>query len=186
MSAVAETSPTIGPTRGPVVSRLAAALFLQRQFYEQAAAETTATGPAGAVLCLVALARESVTIYELAQVERVWGLAIPVVVIIALLSWLLMGATAWLVARPFVRPPVDFRRFLRCLGFAQTPTMLIAFAYALDPALYLPAHVILIAWALAGIVVAMRAATAASTGRAILLALPVFVVQQLLLAVSRL
>jgi hypothetical protein len=186
VTGVTAPPPAIGPSRGPIVGRLAAALFLRREFYEQAAADPTATGPSGAALCLIALVRESVSIYELAQVERVWGLALPVVVILALLSWLLMAAAAWLVARQVVRPPVDYRTFLRCLGFAQAPTMLIAFAYVLDPALYLAAHVLLIAWALAALVVAMRAATAVGTGRAVLLALPVFLVQQLLLAVTRL
>lgn len=180
------SAPTIGPTRGPLLSRVFAALTLRRDFYEAAAVDVSATGPAGAIVCLVAMLRESVVLYELSQVLRVWGLMLPVLAFLALGAWLLISAVAWLVTRPFVPSPPPFRRLLRCLGFAQTPTMMLAtLAAVTDPTLYLIAYAALMTWVFAGIVVALRAAADTSTGRAVALALPVFVVQFVLLVLSR-
>ncbi|HSP99571.1 MAG TPA: YIP1 family protein [Candidatus Dormibacteraeota bacterium] len=177
--------PPIGPTSGPIVARIAAALFLRRDFYARAAADPRATGPAGAIVCLVALARESVVIYEVSQVSRVWGVIVPILVLLALIAWLLIGTVAWVVTRPLRTPP-DFRRLLRCLGFAQTPTMMLAtLASVSDPTLYLIAYAALMLWALVGVAVALRAAAETTTGWAVLLALPVFIVQFALLNLSR-
>lgn len=185
MSDSRRSSPAIGPTSGPVVSRIAAALFLRRDFYERAAAETTATGPAGGIVCLVALARESVVIYEISQVWGAWALILPILVVLALLSWLLIGSAAWLVTRPLRTAP-PFRRLLRCLGFAQTPTMMLAtLASVSDSTLYLVAYVVIMTWAFAANVVALRAAADTTTGRAAVAAVPVFLVQFVLLLVSR-
>lgn len=185
MSDGRRTSPTIGPTSGPIVSRIGAALFLRRDFYERAAAEPTATGPAGAIVSLVALARESVVIYEISQVWSAWALILPIFVVLALLSWLLIGSAAWLVTRPLHTAPA-FRRLLRCLGFAQAPTLMLAtLASVSDSTLYSIACIALLAWAFAANVVALRAAAQTATGRAVLLAVPVFLVQLVLLVGSR-
>jgi hypothetical protein len=175
---------TLGPTRGPLVSRLFAALTLQRAFYREAADEKGATGPAAAVLCLIALLRESVALYKLSQVERLWTLALFVVVALALLSWLLYSGVAWATARLAAPQPVAYARLLRCLAFAQAPTALLATAHALEPSLYLAAHVILIGWAFAGMTVGLRAAAAVGTLRAAGLAVPAFLAQQLLLGLT--
>ena len=175
----------IGPTTGPVAARIGAALFLRRDFYERAATETAGTGPAGAIVSLVALARESVVIYEISQVWRAWAVVLPVLVVIALLNWLLIGGAGWLVSR-FVASPPSFGRLLRCLGFAQTPTMMLAtLASASNQTVYLVAYSVLMGWIFAANVVAMRAAAATTTGRALLLAVPVFIVQFVLLLLSR-
>lgn len=176
---------TVGPTRGPLLGRLAAALFLNRDFYAAAAADRSATGPAGALLCLIALGRESVAIWELAQVHPAWGMALVVTVALALLSWLVLGGTGWLVARVGAPRRVDYPRLLRCLGFGQAPTILLPLGYLFDPSLYWLAHILLLAWTYAGVTAAMRAAADSSTPRALLLALPVFFVQQVLLLVAR-
>jgi hypothetical protein len=112
-------------------------------------------------------------------------LILPILVVLALLSWLLIGSTAWLVTRPLrTAPPLP--RLLRCLGFAQTPTMMLAtLASVSDPTLYLVAYFAIMAWAFAANVVALRAAAATTTGRAAALAVPVFLVQFVLLLVSR-
>ncbi|MFN8643042.1 MAG: YIP1 family protein [Candidatus Binatia bacterium] len=104
----------------------------------------------------------------------------------ALLAWVLLGAVAWLATRPFFRPPPSFRRLLRCLGFAQAPTMLLALlAAASDPRVYLVAYFAVMGWAFAAVAVALRAATDTSSGRAALLAVPVFLAQFVLLLLSR-
>ena len=123
-------------------------------------------------------------IYEISQVWRAWGLIVPILVVMALLAWVLIGGVAWLVTRP-VRSRPDFRRLLRCLGFAQTPTMLLAtLASMSDPTLYLVAYAVLMLWACAAVVVAMRAAAEQTTGWAALLALPVFLAQFVILALT--
>ncbi|MCW5954731.1 MAG: YIP1 family protein [Propionibacteriaceae bacterium] len=186
MTSVPPPAPaSVGPTSGPIAARVGAALLLRRDFYERAAADPTATGPAGAMVCLVTLARESVVIYELSQVEKLWGLILPVLVALALIAWLLLGSVAWLVTRLTASRPA-FRRLLRCLGFAQTPTMLLAtLAAASDPTLYLALYGLLMLWAFAALVVALRAAATVTTGAAIPLALPVFLAQLALLLLSR-
>lgn len=177
--------PPIGPTSGPLVARLAAALFLRRDFYQRAADDPGATGPAGAIVCLVALARESVVIYEISRVWRAWGLIVPILVLFALIAWLLIGAVAWVLTRPLQSPP-PYRRLLRCLGFAQTPTMMLAtLASVSDARIYLVAYAALMLWALAGVAVALQVAANTTRGRAALLAVPVFLVEFVLLAVSR-
>lgn len=185
MSDAAKPSAPLGPTSGPISARVGAALFLRRDFYERAAADSAATGPAGAMVALVALARESVVIYEISKVWRAWTVVLPVLAVLALVAWVVIGAAGWLVTR-FVASPPSFTRLLRCLGFAQTPTMMLAtLASASDPTVYFAAYAALMAWIFAGNVVAMRAAAATTTGRAALLALPVFVVQFALLLLSR-
>jgi hypothetical protein len=175
----------IGPTSGPLAARLGAALTLRRDFYDRAASEAAATGPAGAVVCLVTLARESVVIYELSQVEKLWGLILPVLVVLALVAWLVLGVAAWAVTWPTATRPT-LARLLRCLGFAQTPTLMLAgLAAAADPTLYIVLYVGLMLWAYAAVVVALAAAAATSLGRAALLAVPVFLVEWLLLLLSR-
>ena len=166
-------------------ARIGAALFLRRDFYERAATDTAATGPAGAIVALVALARESVVIYEISKVWQAWTVVMPILVVIALVSWVLIGAAGWLVTR-FAGSPPSFARLLRCLGFAQTPTMMLAtLASASDPRVYFVAYAALMSWIFAANVVALRAAAATTTGRALLLAVPVFLVQFALLLVSR-
>lgn len=177
---------TIGPTRGPLLSRLAAALTLRRDFYRAAAEDRTATGPAGAIVSLVALLRESVLIWELSQVERLWGLILPVLVIVALVAWLLLGGVAWVLTRPGLAAPPDLRRLLRCLGFAQTPTALLATLAAFsDPIAYLIGYALVMLWTLAGLVVALQAATDLPLGAALLRAVPLLAVQGWLLVVGR-
>lgn len=185
MSSGPRIPPTIGPTRGPLLSRVAAALFLRRDFYERAAADPAATGPAGAIVCLAALVRESVVIYEISQVWRGWGLIVPILMAVALLAWLLLGVVAWVVTRPLQAAP-SLRGLLRCLGFAQTPTMLLATLASLsDPTAYLVAYVAIMLWIFAAGVVALRAASQRTTARAALLALPVFLTQFVLLLLTR-
>lgn len=183
---MAQPAPTTGPTSGPLLSRLAAALFLRRDFYARAAADATATGPAGAIVALSALIRESVVIYEIGQVWPAWAWVLPILAVVALVAWVLLAAVAWLLTRPLADPRPDLRRLLRCLGFAQAPTMLLStLAAATDARLYLVAFVAVLAWAYAAVVVALRAAADTTTGRACLLALPVFLAEFVLLLLSR-
>jgi hypothetical protein len=173
------------PSAGPLVPRIINALLLRREFYGAVAADPHATGPAAGVVCLVALAREAVSLTSIAQVHPAWGLAVLSVVVIALVGWLLYGAFAYAVAWLLAPGPVELRRVLRCLGFAETVTVLRLIAFLVDPSFYPALHVALLAWAFAAVFVALRAATPAPTARLLLIAIPTFVAQQLVLAVGR-
>jgi len=178
------TRPLLTST-GPIVPRIINAILLRRDFYAAVAADPHATAPAAGIVCLTALARESVGLASLAQVHPIWGLAALAVVILALAGWVVYGVFAYAVARLLAPGPVELRRVLRCLGFAETVTVLRLIAYLVDPSWYTPLHVALLAWAFAAVFVALRAAAPAPTRRLVLIAIPSFVAQQLVLAVGR-
>jgi hypothetical protein len=180
------TTRPLDPATGPIVARIANALLLRRAFYDAIAADPRATGPAAGVVCLTALARESHGLWSMSESHPVWGLAAVAVTIAALVGWLTYGALAYAVARLLAPARPEYRRVLRCLGFAETVTMLRLVAFLVDPRLYLPLHLALLGWSFAAVLVAVRAATPASTARVVAIALPTFVIQQAVLAVERL
>ncbi|MGH7789561.1 MAG: YIP1 family protein [Candidatus Binatia bacterium] len=180
----AATTHATGPTSGPLLARLFNALLLRRPFYEAAAADSAATGPAAAMVGLAALAREIPTLYDISESSAIWGLAAFAIFLIALAGWVVYSAVAYLVARLLAPAPVEFTRVLRCLGYAETVTILRLLARPLDPAYYLPLHIALIAWTLYAVFVAMRAATAARGPRLWLIVLVSFIAQQVVLAIE--
>lgn len=174
------------PATGPILARIGNAILLRRAFYDAIAADPRTTGPAAGVVCLTALARESSGIWSVSEAHPAWGLAAVAVTITALLGWLLYGLVAYGVARLLAPARPEYRRVLRCLGFAETVTILRLAAFLVDPSLYLPLHLALLGWSFAAVFVAMRAATPASTARVVAIAIPTFVIQQAMLAVERL
>ena len=180
----AAATPTTSPTSGPLLARLVNAILLRRAFYEAAAADPAATGPAAAMVGLAALAREIPTLYDISETSAIWGLAAFAIFVIALLGWVAYSAVAYVIARLIAPAPVELKRVLRCLGYAETVTVLRLLARPLDPAYYLPLHVALIAWTLYAVFVAMRAATAARGPRLWMIVLLVFVAQQAVLAIE--
>lgn len=181
----AVTHRALNPSTGPLVPRIINAILLRREFYDAVAADPRATAPAGAVVCLAALARESVGLWSVSQVHAAWGLAAVAVVIVALAGWLLYGGASYAAARLFAPAPVEFKRLLRCLGFAETVTMLRLVAFLVDERFFLALHLVLLAWSCAAVFVAVRAATRAAPARLLAIALPSFVAQQAVLAVGR-
>jgi hypothetical protein len=172
-------------SHGPILPKIFNALLLRRDFYAAVAADPYATGPAGAIVSLTALARESPAIYEFAQQHSLWGLAALIVVFMACAGWLAYGALAYLITRLVMPSPVEFKRVLRCMGYAETVTAMRLLALLVDPILYTPLHVVLLAWNLLAVVVATRAATQTEGVRLWACALPCFVAQQAVLAVVR-
>jgi hypothetical protein len=176
--------PTLAPSSGPLITRLTSALALQPDFYRAAAADVGGTGPAAAIICVIALIRDAPAIYDLSQTMRVWSIALPVIAVAALLRWLLVGAVAYGSAR-LGRAPASFASLLRVLAYADAPTMLLALTPWVAPAWFLPAHIVLLAWPYAAAFIALRAACGTTTLRAALLAVPVFLTQQFGLALMR-
>ncbi len=176
---------SFSPSAGPLVPRLAKAILLRQQFYAAIAADSHATGPAAGVVCLTALVRESIGLWSVSEAHPAWGLATIAIAVVALAGWVLYGAFSYALARLLAPGPVEFSRLLRCLGFAETVTMLRLVAYLVDQRWFLPLHLALLAWGCAAVFVAVRAATPASHARLVAIALPTFVAQQAVLAVGR-
>jgi hypothetical protein len=176
-AAPAPTSPRpFGPTGGPIAQRLWSALRLDAEFYRLVAADTGGTGPVGAFVCLIAILRESGVIYDLSQVERLWALALPVFALLAAARWLAVGAAAFGVVR-LTGGTTSYKALLRTLGYADAPTLFVVLGTWLPTEFLQLADVILLLWTFAATVVALRAASGATTPRAIALAVPVFGVQ---------
>ncbi|MDX2170557.1 MAG: YIP1 family protein [Deltaproteobacteria bacterium] len=165
-----------GPTGGPIVQRLWSALRLDGAFYRLVAADAGGTGPVGAFVCLIALLRESGVVYDLSQVERLWALALFVFALLAVVRWLVIGGAALAITR-LAGAPTDYKTLLRTLGYADAPTIFVAFGAYLPDSLLQVADITLLAWTFAATVVALRAATGATRGRGVALAVPVFIVQ---------
>jgi hypothetical protein len=174
------------PASGPILTRVANAILLRRSFYEAIAADPRTTGPAAGIVCLLALVRESPGMWPVIEGHPAWGLIVVAVIVLALLGWLVYGFFAYALARLIAPAPTDYRRVLRCLGFAEAVTILRLLAFLVHPSLYLPLHLALLGWGFAAVLVAMRAAAPGSTARVVAIALPTFVIQQAVLAAERL
>ena len=154
------------PSGGPLLPRLANAIFLRREFYDAVANDPRATGPAGAIVCIAAMARESVGLYEVSQSYKAWGLLLLLVVVFALLRWVLYATVMYPIARLISGRAIPYTRLLRCLGFAETPAVLSLAAFMV-PERFVPwVQFAVGAWLLAATIVAVRAATQVSTARA--------------------
>ncbi len=160
----AATSKAYDPTRGPLLPRLVHALLLRREFYEAVAAAPKATGPAGAIVCLVAMVRESVRIYELSQEYKAWGLFLLMVAVFAVMSGKQFGYT----------------RLLRCLGFAETPAVMTVIGFLLDERFWPWVRLAVGAWLLLATIVAVRAATEVTLARAVVIGVLGFAAYQAL------
>jgi hypothetical protein len=111
------TRPPPTPSAGPLVPRIINAILLRRDFYAAVAADAHATGPAAGVVCLTALARESVGLASMAQVHPVWGLAALSIVIMAVAVLLITYVPDMSLGILKLLGP-GFACVLRCLGFA--------------------------------------------------------------------
>lgn len=166
------SSPTpsaINPATGPLFPRLINAILLRREFYEAVAATPGATGPAGAIVCLAAMARESVGLYEISQGFKAWGLVLVIIVVFAILRWLLYASVMYPIARLISGRPLGYTRLLRCLGFAETPAVLSLVAFLFDDRFFPFVQFAVGAWLLLATIVAVRAATRVSTRRAVVI-----------------
>ena len=160
---------TVSPSSGPLVPRLINALLLRRSFYDDVAADPHATGPAGAVVCLAALARESASLYQLSQSSKAWGVILALVVVFAVVRWLVYASIMYPIARILGARAIEYRRLLRCLGFAETPAVLSMLGFAVDERLFPWVQFGVGAWLLAATIVAVRSAARVSTARAVII-----------------
>jgi hypothetical protein len=167
--------PAINPSSGPLIPRLLNALLLRRAFYDAVAADPRATGPAGAMVCIAAIARESVGLYQLSQASKAWGVILVVVVLFAVVRWIVYASIMYPIARLLGTPAIEYRRLLRCLGFAETPAILSVLGFAAGEPFAGWVQFVVGAWLLAATIVAVRSAARVSTGRAALIGTAGFV-----------
>jgi len=166
--AVSQPDPrSVSPSGGPLLPRIVNAILLRPAFYEAVAADRHAIGPAGAIVCLAAIARESVGLYQLSQGFKAWGFVLALVAVFAIVRWLVYASIMYPIARAVAGTAVEYKRLLRCLGFAETPAMLLVVGVAVDEHFFPWIQFGVGAWLLAATVVAVRSAARVSTGRAV-------------------
>lgn len=144
----------------PFVGRLAAAMCLRPAAYTAIANDTGAGSLAAAVVSISAMVQPSAVTEELGS----WGLLL--LLLFGILRWYLFTTLVYPIARLVAGKPIEYRRLLRCLGFAEAPAVINAAApYALtfEPLLRLVVGL----WLLAATIVAVRAALDVKTGRAV-------------------
>ncbi len=173
-----------GPTGGPIVQRFWSALRLDANFYRGAADDLHGTAPAGAIVFIIAMVRDAPLIYAISLVSQVWAIALPAIAAAALDRWVAVAAVAFGVMY-LGRAATSFKTLLRVLAYADAPTMLFALTPWLEPAWFLPAHVLLLSWSFAATLVAVHAAGRCQLWRAALMAVPIFLAQQIGLGLMR-
>ena len=162
-----------------MIDRMIAAARLDPAAYEAVEADEDATAPAALIVVLAALA---------AGIGALDGGidALIAVVIAGLFGWIVYAAAVYFVGtRVFAGPETQSTvgELLRTLGFAQTPRLLLVFAFI--PVLGILLAIAVFIWILFTTVVAIRQALDFSTGRAIgtaIVAVLVLFVVQLIVA----
>lgn len=159
----------MGRTRPPLISRLFGAIFLRRELYESVAAESGAWRPAAGLVCLAAFAQEAFRMpgpFDVWLAETLGTGALLVLMLLAVLRWLVYASIVFAVARFVSGVGTPYARLLRCIGFAEAPSLLILVAYLVDPVVLPWLRLLIGFWLLAATVVAVRAALSISTSRA--------------------
>jgi len=170
---MAETARSAITSTGPFISRLFAALLLRRELYESVAADPSALRPAIAVVCVTAVVQHSVFQSPLLQDLGSWALLL--VVLIAVVRWLVYAAIFYPLAKLFTQQQGALPRLLRCLGFAEAPSLMRASLLFVGPDAYPWVRVAVAIWLLAASIVAVRAALSISLRRAIVIGIIGFV-----------
>ncbi len=153
-------APPARPSRGPILPRVLRAIALRRDFYAAVADDESAWRPAVAVVCLAALARDSVTLSDLDLLLVVWlsTWSLLPIMLVAILRWLTCTGVVYPIARLLARQSIEYRRLLRCLGFAQAPALLTLLAFLVDATLVRWVPMFVLVWTLASSTVAVGAA----------------------------
>ncbi len=157
------------PSRSPFLYRILAAMILRRELYEDVAADRYATGPAIAVVCVSAVVRHVLApsaIMQIFQEEGIptWG--VLVIILLSVVFWLLFATLVFGIATLLAGGPVGYPRLLRCLGFAEAPSLLGVIPFAVGGIWFVSLRIAVWFWLLAATIVAVRAALAVTTARA--------------------
>jgi hypothetical protein len=148
-----------------MIDRMIAAARLDPAAYEAVESDEDATAPAALIVVLAALA---------AGIGALDGGidALIAVVIASLFGWIVYAVAVYFVGTRFFAEEATqatVGELLRTLGFAQTPRLLLVFAFI--PVLGILLSIAVFIWILFTTVVAIRQALDFSTGRAIITAI---------------
>lgn len=157
------------PAFVPFTQRVGAALTLRAALYEYAATTPTAMSQAIAVVCFAGMAQPSTLTKEFGA----WGMIASM--LLALFRWFMFATfIAYPTTRLLTWSRVEYRRLLRCLGFAEAPGLLNLFAWLSTEPLPEWTNVVIWLWLLAATVAALRAALAVTYARATVIGLAIF------------
>lgn len=149
------------PPLVPFTHRVASALLLRRSLYDYAAETPTAMAQAIAVVCFAGMVQPSTLTKELGA----WGMVLSL--LLALLRWFAYATVlVYPTARLITWSRVEYKRVLRCLGFAEAPAFLNLFAYLSTEPLPEWTNVLIWLWLLAATIVALRSALSVTLARA--------------------
>lgn len=148
-----------GPRRS-FVQRMIGAATLDVSVYEEVEADSSATGPAAAVVALAAVA----------SAVGSWGDDNALGSLIgALIGWAVWAAVTYFIGTTIFKGTATWGELLRTLGFAQAPGLLAV--VGLIPILGGLARLLIFAWILVAGVIAIRQALDISTGKAVAVAI---------------
>lgn len=165
------SNPFKGPAFVPFTQRVGAALVLRQSLYDYAATTPTAMAQAIAVVCFAGMVQPSTLTKELGA----WGMVASM--LLALLRWFIYATLlVYPTARLITRRPVEYKRLLRCLGFAEAPGLLNLFAYLSTEPLPEWTNVVIWLWLLAATIVALRSALSVTLVRAAVIGVVAFVI----------
>jgi hypothetical protein len=153
-------------TRSSFFQRLFGAATFRINIYEEVEHDPSATGQAAGVVGLVAFAAAVGSLDT-----GIYGLIAGVIG--AYLGWALWSGTCYLVGVQLFEGTADWGELLRTIGFAQAPGILLALRIL--PGAGLPLYLLVQAWMIGTVLVAIRQALDFSTGRALATALAGFV-----------
>jgi hypothetical protein len=145
-----------------MVDRMKGAARLDINTYEDVEHDGTATGQAAGVVLLVALA-QGIGAVGFGGRGLVGG------ILAALVGWLIWAAVTYLIGDKLLGGTATWGELLRTIGFAQTPGLLMVFAFV--PLVGGLVALVVSIWVLIAGVIAVRQALDFSTGKAILTAI---------------
>jgi hypothetical protein len=148
------------------IQRVVGAATFRVAIYEEVEHDESATRQAAGVVGLVALTA-AIASLELGPGGLVAG------VLEAYLGWALWSGTCYLVGVQLFDGTATWGELLRTIGFAQAPGVLLILG--LLPGAGLPLYLLVLAWMIGTVLVAIRQALDFSTGRALATALAGFV-----------
>jgi hypothetical protein len=144
--------------RRTMIDRMRGAALLDIPTYEEVEADTTATGQAGTVVAIVAVA----------SAIGSFGSGVTAVIgalVAAIIGWLIWAGVTYLIGDKLLGGTATWGELLRTLGFAQAPGVL--FVLGIIPGIGGLIRMVVSLWILVAGVIAIRQALDFSTGKAI-------------------
>lgn len=153
-------------SKSSIWERMVGAALLDASVYEEVEADRGAIGQAAAVVAMVAIA-------SAIGASRAGILGAIATLVAAFVAWLVWSGLTYLVGTRLFGGTADWGELLRTLGFAQTPGILLIFAFVPFFGGVLAFAVWI--WQIVAVVIAIRQALDFDTGKAILTAIVAYI-----------